>query len=262
MMLTGFRPQIANEDADPPETRTELARRVEIASSSLGEDRKRRRTLPIDAVEILPPPIANTTLNRADWLLGQKQIYVYRLTRIAQRAGDKAKLWESLASFEPADRHRLWTDILGRGSHLTIRGCVCGFEALERWSRYDRKPSPIIYPATIETLIQYVLDAERKAVAKKKICPVTLPAAIRHSVVLIFTRLKIAPLPNFDGPGWIATAARIRSLAPEKGEEDQPWPIPPELMIELEYMVIHGEIIEALMAGMFLWMILVLVATH
>ena len=58
--------------------------------------------------------------------------------------------------------------VLGRGAWTTNRGAAFAFEAMERWARYDWSPRPEIYPATIQTIVQYVLDIEKIMKERKK----------------------------------------------------------------------------------------------
>ena len=156
-----------------------------------------------------------------------------------------------MAGFKPEDRERLWKDTLGAGSWRSIRAVIYAFEALERWAR-DYYPNTPLYPMSVNTAIQYILDRETHAKDGK--CPPSLPSTIRTAITTTYKRLMIAPMPDFDGnPIWQALVKRIRQGKVVRDPKDLPRPMPRCVMIALENKVIDGFAIEALFAGLFLW---------
>jgi len=121
---------------------------VAAQSSALAGDRKRRRIFPAEVNEILPPPPAEASPSIADWEAAQHRFWIYRLARIAQRAGGRAGIWEAIQKFDPIDRDRLWDDTLGASEWRTTRAICYAFEALERWAIKVGR-SAEIFPASI-----------------------------------------------------------------------------------------------------------------
>ena len=101
---------------------------------------------------------------------------------------------------------------------------------------------------------QYVLARETHAKDGK--CPPSLPAAIRTSITTIYRRLMINPLPDFDSsPMWQALAKRILAEKVGAPPGELPRPMPRGVMTALENLVLDGHAMEALFAGIFLWMV-------
>ena len=167
MMVTNFRSSTSSLSMTPHDIPPEIS-----APAALGGDRKRIRLNPITIDEILPPIAGKKTISRQDWEDGNRRVHVYRLARIAQRAGSAAQLWDSFSRCEdPADRQKLWIDTLGAGAWRSLRAVVYAFEAFERWALRESPPA-MIYPADIFTVIKYMMFREKKALKDGKIrCP-------------------------------------------------------------------------------------------
>ena len=144
----------AGEDDDIRTTRQLFAPSPE-APSALSSDYKRRRICPAEIAEIMPPPpaAAGPKPSLAAWEQAQKSKWVYRMAKIAQRAGNAAGIWSSLEKFEVIDRDKLWADALGAGEWRTTRAVCFSFEALERWAQKVGRHKEV-FPAQIELLVQ------------------------------------------------------------------------------------------------------------
>ena len=198
--------------------------------SVLGRDHKKRRLCPADVDEILPPrpKTGDGPASLQDWENEQQQTWILRLARIAQRAGTAAKIWNSIQNFAAVDRDRIWTDTLGASEWRTTRSVCYAFEALERWhQRRIRTRSTLqgttIYPPDIDGLVQYLLDRDKEP----KGCPKTLAGSLRTAVVVVCTRLQIAPLPDWTNPIWTSQVTRLKKLKPKKDSDKNAVPIPP-----------------------------------
>ena len=107
-----------------------------------------------------------------EWEEAQHRIWIYRLARIAQRAGDATKIWAQLQAFKPTDRDRLWDDTLGSGEWRSSRAICYAFEALERWA--IKAGGQNVFPVSIEALVQLVSPTRyyklNLQIHRRKIC--------------------------------------------------------------------------------------------